>query len=66
MMVFPPRPVVSRIWAVRWGGGPPPWALLRRQLRLRGWRAQASGIAPAQFRSDAPWDEVVREGAKAR
>ena len=48
------------------GGGPPPLAPLLEQLRLRGWRAQASGIAPAQFRSDAPWDEVVREGAKAR
>ena len=48
------------------GGGPPPLESLLQGLRQRGWCAQASGIAPGQFRTNAPWDEVVREGAKAR
>ena len=39
-------------------GGPPKLRDLVARLQQGGWRAQASGIAPGQFRTDAPWPEV--------
>ena len=39
-------------------GGPPKLKDLLARLQQGGWRAQASGIAPGQFRTDAPWPEV--------
>ena len=39
-------------------GGPPKLKDLLARLQQGGWRAQASGIAPGQFRTNAPWPEV--------
>jgi tRNA (guanine26-N2/guanine27-N2)-dimethyltransferase len=39
-------------------GGPPKLKDLVARLQQGGWRAQASGIAPGQFRTNAPWPEV--------
>ena len=38
--------------------GPPKLKHVLARLQQSGWRAQASGIAPGQFRTDAPWPEV--------
>ncbi|MEX0588016.1 MAG: N2,N2-dimethylguanosine tRNA methyltransferase [Cyanobium sp.] len=46
--------------ARRLGCGPPPLAELLAALRAEGWVALASGVMPAQFRSDAPWAEILR------
>ena len=40
-------------------GGPPKLKDLLGRLQQGGWCAQASGIAPEQFRTDAPWAEVL-------
>jgi tRNA (guanine26-N2/guanine27-N2)-dimethyltransferase len=40
-------------------GGPPKLKDLLCRLQQGGWCAQASGIAPEQFRTDAPWAEVL-------
>jgi tRNA (guanine26-N2/guanine27-N2)-dimethyltransferase len=40
-------------------GGPPKLRDLLARLQQGGWRAQASGISPGQFRTDAPWAEVL-------
>ena len=40
-------------------GGPPKLRDLLCRLQQGGWCAQASGIAPEQFRTDAPWAEVL-------
>ena len=41
------------------GGGPPRLERLQVALRLAGYRAGASGVMPAQIRSDAPWRELL-------
>ena len=46
--------------ARRLGGGPPPLAALVAALRAEGWVALASGLMPGQFRSDAPWAEILQ------
>ena len=43
----------------RLGGGPPRMAWLLERLRARGWSASASGVMPAQLRTDAPWSLVL-------
>lgn len=46
------------------GQGPPARGALLERLRQEGFQARASGIMPAQLRSDAPWArilEVARE-----
>ena len=45
--------------ARRLGSGPPPLAALVDALRTAGWAACASGVMPAQLRSDAPWGEIL-------
>ena len=55
----------ARCWptaetARRLGGGPPPLAELVAALRAEGWVALASGLMPGQFRSDAPWAEILQ------
>jgi len=54
----------ARCWPLaeigrRLAGGPPRLERLQEGLRLRGHRASASGVMPAQIRSDAPWQEVL-------
>jgi tRNA (guanine26-N2/guanine27-N2)-dimethyltransferase len=54
----------ARCWPLaeigrRLGGGPPGLERLLEGLRQRGHRATASGVMPAQIRSDAPWREVL-------
>ncbi|MFO0105556.1 MAG: N2,N2-dimethylguanosine tRNA methyltransferase [Cyanobium sp.] len=54
----------ARCWPLaeigrRLGGGPPRLEHLQAALRLGGYRARASGLMPAQIRSDAPWREVL-------
>lgn len=54
----------ARCWPLaeigrRLGGGPPRLERLQEALRLGGYRARASGLMPAQIRSDAPWREVL-------
>ena len=39
-------------------GGPPRLKDLITALQQRGWKAQVSGIAAGQFRTNAPWPEV--------
>ncbi|WP_242036420.1 N2,N2-dimethylguanosine tRNA methyltransferase [Cyanobium sp. FACHB-13342] len=46
--------------ARRLGGGPPPLAKLLAALRAEGWVAWPSGVMPGQFRSDAPWPEILQ------
>jgi tRNA (guanine26-N2/guanine27-N2)-dimethyltransferase len=46
--------------ARRLGGGPPPLAALMAALRAEGWIGLASGVMPGQFRSDAPWAEILQ------
>jgi tRNA (guanine26-N2/guanine27-N2)-dimethyltransferase len=46
------------------GGGPPPLAALLGALRQAGWRASASGVQAQQFRSDAPWPELLATAAR--
>ena len=48
----------------RLGCGPPRMAALVDALRTAGWSAAASGVMPAQLRTDAPW-AVVQELARA-
>jgi tRNA (guanine26-N2/guanine27-N2)-dimethyltransferase len=40
--------------------GPPPLADLVAALQAEGWVAQASGVMPAQLRSDAPWCVILQ------
>jgi tRNA G26 N,N-dimethylase Trm1 len=35
-------------------------------LHQQGWQALASAIQPGQFRTDAPWQEVLRLAPEAR
>ncbi|MCT0229645.1 N2,N2-dimethylguanosine tRNA methyltransferase [Synechococcus sp. CS-1324] len=56
--------VPARCWPTaaigrRLGGGPPVLADLVEALRARGWAANASGVMPAQLRTDAPWSLVL-------
>lgn len=58
----------ARCWpldelAKRIGGGPPPLGDLVEALRQQGWSAQASGVMPAQLRSDAPWERLLQVAA---
>jgi tRNA (guanine26-N2/guanine27-N2)-dimethyltransferase len=55
---------LARCWPLaeigrRLGGGPPRLERLQGALRLAGYQARASGLMPAQIRSDAPWREVL-------
>ena len=47
-------------------GGPPRLEALVALLRQRGWQAHASAIEPQQFRSDAPWEQVLEAAVAAR
>ena len=38
----------------------PPLKHLLKALAAAGWQAAASGIQAMQFRTDAPWSEVLR------
>lgn len=54
----------ARCWPLaeigrRLGGGPPRLERLQAALRRRGHLATASGVMPAQIRSDAPWGELL-------
>jgi tRNA (guanine26-N2/guanine27-N2)-dimethyltransferase len=40
--------------------GPPPLAALVAALQDEGWVALASGVMPAQLRSDAPWGVILQ------
>jgi len=42
------------------GGGPPGLKPLLAGLQQAGWQAAASGIEAMQFRTNAPWQEVLR------
>lgn len=46
--------------ARRISSGPPALAALLDRLRTSGYRAVRSAITPSQFRTDAPWQEVLR------
>jgi tRNA (guanine26-N2/guanine27-N2)-dimethyltransferase len=48
------------------GGGPPPQQSMLSLLHQQGWQALASAIQPGQFRTDAPWQEVLRLAPEAR
>jgi len=48
------------------GGGPPPLATLLVALRQLGFRADASGLMPAQLRSDAPWAQILATSRQLR
>ncbi|MFN7899078.1 MAG: N2,N2-dimethylguanosine tRNA methyltransferase [Synechococcaceae cyanobacterium] len=56
------------------GQGPPAREALLQHLRKEGFQALASGVMPAQFRSDAPWPRLLelarelvsRQAAKPR
>jgi tRNA (guanine26-N2/guanine27-N2)-dimethyltransferase len=48
----------------RLGGGPPPLVELVAALRAKGWLAVASGVMPAQVRSDAPWAAILQTAAQ--
>lgn len=48
------------------GGGPPALAPLVEALRCAGHRAQASGVMPAQVRSDAPWAQILATASRLR
>ena len=41
------------------GQGPPAREALLQRLRGEGFQALASGVMPAQFRSDAPWPRLL-------
>lgn len=47
-------------------GGLPRLEALVALLRQRGWQAHASAIDPQQFRSDAPWEQVLEAAVAAR
>ncbi len=54
----------ARCWPLaeigrRLGSGPPRLERLQAALRLGGHQATASGVMPAQIRSDAPWGELL-------
>ena len=56
--------VPARCWPVaeiarRLHSGPPPLAWLVAELRLAGWRVEASGVMAGQLRSDAPWPLIL-------
>lgn len=46
--------------ARRLSSGPPPLAALVAALQADGWVALASGVMPAQLRSDAPWSVILQ------
>jgi len=46
--------------ARRLRGGPPPLAALVAALQAEGWAALASGVMPAQLRSNAPWNVILQ------